>query len=177
MKLYLSEYARFKPRDGKGKEGIICTFTPFEVFDAEGKQMVTKGYILAEDDATIERLDRHPDKGTGFIEWKLSQKLPQIIHGRLIANNINILKFSDERLNRIANHTGGNVKVRTGVVSPHDGDEPVRIQPQEEKVDTQKYVRFGELKAQIYRNDGELKKNAPKELVAEFNELKETIGA
>jgi hypothetical protein len=175
MKLYLSEYARFKPRDGKGKEGVVCTFSPFEVFDAEGKQMVTKGYFLTEVEKTIERLDKHPDKGVGFIEWKLSDHLPQIIHGRLIAANHNILKMSDERLKRIG-EVHGPVQVRSGVVSPNEPEE-IRVEKAEASVNPEDYIRLGELKAQVFKKDGEKKLNAPKELVDEFNKLSEKIGA
>lgn len=170
MKLYLSEYGKFKPRDRKGSEGVICTFTPFPVFDEEQEQRVTKGYFFTEVPETIERLDKHPDKGNGFIEWTVSKNLPRMIHGRLIAANINVLNQDKDRLARISEHTG-----QPTVVSGVRSAVTQTIEPKVE-ASPQDGIRYGEIKGKWLKKDGEFFKNTPEDIRNEFNQLKEKLG-
>ena len=174
MKLYLSEYGKFKPRDAKGKEGVVCVFTPFQVFDEEREQKVWKGYFFTTVPETIERLDRHPDKGNGFIEWSASSTLPRMIRGRLIAGNTNILEMDEKRLARIEGATGQPVVKseimptgEKGVVSEHT---------KSDKASPEDWVKYGEIKGKWLKNDGEFAKNTPEETRNEFNKLKEKLG-
>jgi hypothetical protein len=169
MKLYLSEYGKFKPRDGKGSEGVICTFVPFDVYDSEQKQEVKKGYFFCDHDETIERLDKHPDKGTGFIEWSASAKLPHMIHGRLIAANMNNLQFNKERLARISENTGEPIVVKEITATKVKETPEVKISPDS-------WIKYGEIKGMWLKKDGEFQKNTPPGIIEEFNKLKETLG-
>lgn len=50
------------------------------------------------------------------------------------------------------------------------------IKDEEVKIETDKYVRYGELKARVLRKDGSYRGDATAEEIAEYEKLKEEIG-
>lgn len=128
---------------------------------ANFENMADYGYFCTEDEEIAQALREYPLFNIAYRESK-DGKLPNFekpvaVNYKVTDNGVETVRVNQE-------------------------PEPVRVVVQEPKVSPEKLIRYGELKAKLYNEKGELKKFVKKEdkerqaqLVTEFLELKKIV--
>lgn len=116
-----------------------------------------KGMFSTNDPELVEKLKKHPDFGKGF----------NILSGTMP-------KFEDEFIKKGAATSSDSQQIEA-IKKNLEAENELKLQVAKEELG-QKFMRYGQLKQMLLKNDGTYRADATDELKAEYEQLKNEIG-